>query len=83
MSGVRADAQGAVVSDEGWSVSVLDPEWIEYRHGAVACLMNVAYSQEQRATQIFASDAASSLVPRLREHLMQAAPLLRGRYLVR
>jgi hypothetical protein len=80
---LQAQPDGGVVSEEGWSVSVLDTEWIEYRHGSVACVMNVPYSVERQASEIWASDTASTLSPRMREHIAEAAPLLRGRFVVR
>lgn len=78
-----AQPDGGVVSEEGWSVSVLDREWIEYRNGSTACVMNAPYSIECQASEIWASDNASTLPPRMREHITQAAPLLRGRFVVR
>lgn len=80
---LHAQPDGGVVSEEGWSVSVLDAEWIEYRHGSVACVMNAPYSVERQACEIWAGDDDASLSPRLREHLVQALPLLRGRFVVR
>jgi hypothetical protein len=80
---LHAQPDGGVVSEEGWSVSVLDAEWIEYRHGSVACVMNAPYSVERQASEIWTSDDASALPPRLHEHLTQALPLLRGRFVVR
>jgi hypothetical protein len=78
-----ARPDGGVVSEEGWSVSVLDAEWIEYRHGPVACVMNAPYSVESQASEIWASDDDGSLSPHMREHITQAVPLLRGRFVVR
>jgi hypothetical protein len=80
---LHAQPDGGVVSEDGWSVSVLDPEWIEYRDGSVACVMNAPYSVERQASEIWASDPASSLSPRMSEHIAQAVPLLRGRFVVR
>ena len=81
---LHAQPDGGVVSEEGWSVSVLDAEWIEYRQGSVACGMNAPYSVEHQACEIWASDdCADTLPPRMREHIEQAAPLLRGRFVVR
>lgn len=80
---LHAQPDGGVVSEEGWSVSVLDAEWIEYCHGGVACVMNAPYSVERQASEIWAGDDDSALSPGLREHLVQALPLLRGRFVVR
>jgi hypothetical protein len=71
-----------IESDEGWAVRFLTPDLLEYRHGRVACLVNVGYSPERHATTIFATESASMLAPQLREHLQKAATFLRGRYIV-
>ncbi|HEV7914043.1 MAG TPA: hypothetical protein VGP22_09765 [Albitalea sp.] len=73
---------GMVESSEGWVVRLIGPELIEYCIGTAACLVNVGYSPEARARQIFASESASELFPRLREHMRSAAPLFDGRYVV-
>ncbi|HEY2926049.1 hypothetical protein [Piscinibacter sp.] len=75
-------ADGGVESSEGWVARPLGPELIEYCSGSAACLVNVGYSPLQRARQIYASESASELFPRLREHLRLAAPLFEGRYIV-
>ncbi len=73
---------GAVESDEGWSVSFLTPDLMEYRHGRVACLVNVGYSTERHACEVFASESASALAPHLREHLQKAVGFMKGRYVI-
>jgi hypothetical protein len=75
-------ADGAVESSEGWVVRQIGPDLMEYCCGSAACLVNVGYSPEVRARQIFASESTSELFPRLREHLRSAAPLFEGRYVV-
>ncbi|MBS0449436.1 MAG: hypothetical protein JSR59_26255 [Proteobacteria bacterium] len=73
---------GGVESSEGWAVHVLGPELIEYRSGEAACLVNVGYRDAGRAREIYASESASDLFPRLREHLQSALPMLHGHYVV-
>jgi hypothetical protein len=75
-------SDGGVESSEGWAVHILGPELIEYRSGESACLVNVGYRNAGRAREIYASESASDLFPRLREHLQSAAPLLHGHYIV-
>lgn len=79
---IHAAPDGAVMSSEGWAVRFVTPDLLEYQHGRVACLVNVGYSLEHQACEIFASESTSMLAPRLREHLLQAATLLKGRYVV-
>jgi hypothetical protein len=81
-SGLHTTPNGAIESEEGWAVSFLSPELLEYRQGHVACLVNVGYSSERNACAIFATESTSLLAPHLRQHLQQAAPLLRGRYVI-
>lgn len=72
----------AIESDEGWAVRFLTPDLLEYRHGRVACLVNMGYSTERHATEIYATESASLLAPHLREHLQKAAQFFRGRYVI-
>ncbi|HEY0856758.1 MAG TPA: hypothetical protein VGE16_06865 [Albitalea sp.] len=73
---------GRVESSQGWAARPIGGEWIEYSSGNAACIVNVGYSPAQRTRQIYASESASELFPRLREHLRSAAPLFEGRYVV-
>lgn len=73
---------GAVESSDGWAVRMLAPELLEYRSGTQACLVNVVYSQDRRAREIFATESLSDLFPNLREHLQTAAGMLQGNYVV-
>jgi hypothetical protein len=75
-------SDGGVESSEGWAARVIGGEWIEYRSGSAACLVNIGYSRSQRVRQIYASESVSELFPRLREHLRSAAPLFDGHYVV-
>jgi len=81
-SAVQGIPGGVIESDEGWAVRFLTPELLEYRLGRVACLVNVEYSTERHASHIYATESASMLAPRLREHLIQAATFFRGNYVV-
>ncbi len=74
--------EGGVESSEGWAARLVGRDWLEYINGSVACLVNVVYCPERRVREICASESASELFPRLREHLRSAAPLLEGRYVV-
>ena len=78
---LRAD-DGSVESSEGWVARLIGTELIEYCSGSAACIVNVGYSQAQRARQIYATESISELFPNLREHLRSAAPLFDGRYVV-
>lgn len=71
-----------VESSEGWAARLIGREWIEYSVGSAACLVNVGYSSASRVQQIYASESASELFPRLREHMRSAAGLFDGRYVV-
>jgi hypothetical protein len=73
---------GSVESSEGWVARLIGLELIEYCSGSAACLVNVGYSQTQRARQIYATESISELFPHLCEHLRSAAPLFDGRYVV-
>ena len=75
-------SDGSVESSEGWVARLIGPELIEYCSGSAACLVNVGYSNSQRARQIYATESISELFPNLREHLRSAAPLFQGRYVV-
>jgi hypothetical protein len=75
-------ADGAVESSEGWVVRPIGADLLEYSAGAAACLVNVKYEPAQQARHVYASESASFLFPRLREHLEVAAPLFKGHYVV-
>jgi hypothetical protein len=75
-------SDGGVESSEGWAARPIGTDWIEYVSGSAACLVNVDYLPAQRISQIHASESASELFPRLREHLRSAAMLLHGHYVV-
>lgn len=71
-----------VESSDGWSVSLVGADWIEYSTGEAACLVNVDYSAQYQARQVHASESRSELFPHLREHLRAALRLMQGRYVV-
>lgn len=67
-----------VESSEGWSVSLVGADWIEYSTGEAACLVNVDYSAKYQASQVHASESRSGLLL----HLRAALRLMQGRYVV-
>lgn len=75
-------ADGQVRSPEGWVLRPLSPEILEYDDGRAACLINVGAPSRNFVRPIYASESASDLFPRLREHLREAVPLLKGSYVV-
>jgi hypothetical protein len=79
---LTAAADGQVRSSEGWVLRPLSPELLEYDDGRAACLINVGTPTRHAVRPIYASESASELFPRLREHLRQAVPLLKGHYVV-
>lgn len=83
MNGVlKQVADGAVQSDEGWVVRFIGSELIEYCTGRSACLVNVRYSSNDRARQIYATESCSELFPDLRDHLRSVARMFEGQYVV-
>jgi hypothetical protein len=74
--------RNTVTSSEGWSVSLLDEQTLEYTNGAASCVVNVDYSPGDQARRIHATESVSPLFPRLCEHLSRAAQMLKGRYVV-
>ena len=71
-----------VASSEGWSVSLLDPQTMEYSCGAASCVLNVEYMPADQSRCIHASESSSELFPNLRERLQSAARMLKGRYII-
>jgi hypothetical protein len=82
MATIRLGSQGEVLSSEGWAVRPLGPDLLEYREGEAACIVNIGYEPAQQARQIYASESASDLFPRLRERLQSASALFKGHYIV-
>lgn len=78
---LRVSSNG-VESSDGWAVQFLAPDLLEYRCGYKACLLNVDYSAEHRATQIYATESRSDLFPQLLQHLRAAVGQLHGCYRV-
>lgn len=79
---IRISADGGVESSEGWTVRLLGPDLLEYLEGSTACLVNVGYEASRHVRQVYASESASELFPRLQERLQRAVPLFKGRYVV-
>lgn len=77
-----AVANGQVQSSEGWILRPLSPDLLEYDDGHSACVINVGTPTRQAVRPIYASESSSDLFPRLREHLREALPLLKGHYVV-
>ena len=71
--------RNTVVCSEGWSLSLLDEQTMEYAIGPASCVLNVDYLPAEHSHCIHASESASPLFPRLAEHIARAAHLLRGR----
>ena len=66
----------------GWVLRPLSPELLEYDDGRAACVINVGTPSRQSIRPIYASESSSDLFPRLREHLHEALPLLKGQFIV-
>jgi len=79
---IQVSADGGVESSEGWTVRLLGPDLLEYLDGSAACLVNVGYEPQRHVRQVYASESASDLFPRLHERLQRAVPLFKGRYVV-
>lgn len=71
-----------VASSEGWSVSLLDTQTLEYTCGEASCVVNVEYLPANQSRCIHASESSSELFPQLRERLQSAARMLKGRYVI-
>ena len=72
----------SVTCSEGWSVSLLDAHTMEYTCGSASCVLNVEYMPGDQSRCIHASESSSELFPNLRERLLSAARMLKGRYVV-
>jgi hypothetical protein len=79
---VRVAPDGTVESSEGWTVRAIGADLLEYRAGSAACLVNVGYEPSCQARRVFATESASFLFPRLREHLERATRHFKGNYVV-
>lgn len=79
---LQTRADGAVHCGDGWAVRFVAPDLLEYSEGQAACLINVGGKPSQPERCIYASESSSELFPLLREHLLSAAPHLKGRYVV-
>lgn len=78
----QARADGAVCCSDGWAVRFVAPDLLEYSQGQAACLVNVGRTASRDERRIYASESASELFPRLREHLQAAVSHFKGHYLV-
>jgi len=74
--------QNTVACSDGWSVSLLDAQTLEYDCGSAVCVVNVDYSPADQSRRVHASESSSDLFPHLSEHLRSATRLLKGRYVV-
>jgi hypothetical protein len=79
---LQSCADGGVSCSEGWAVRFVAPDLLEYSHGQAACLVNVGLDTSARERRIYASESSSEVFPLLREHLLSAAPLFKGQYVV-
>jgi hypothetical protein len=77
-----AAANGQVRSSEGWVLRRVGPDLLEYDDGHASCLINIGSATRQAVRPIYASESASDLFPRLREHVREALPFLKGSYVV-
>ncbi len=77
-----AAANGQVHSSDGWVVSSLNTDTLEYVRGNASCLVNIGHASERMVRPIYASESRSELFPTLCEDLRLALPYLRGQFVV-
>jgi len=77
-----AAANGRVHCSEGWVITPLGPELLEYADERAACLVNIGHPTHQRVRPIYGSESRSELFPDICEHLRMALPYLSGRFIV-
>lgn len=77
-----AAANGRVHCSEGWVITPLGSELLEYAGERATCLVNIGRATPQRVRPIYGSESRSELFPDICDHLRRALPYLSGNYVV-